>query len=162
MFAALSVYVRLSSTSSRIIHFLSTGMIWVYTCIFCCFHEFLCCGVRWEIGNFPVINERFCTQICTNFYAPAFRRWRHYVFELSFNPSARSPKYPLFTCRWVRWSVRPTVTVLWHVCPSVRPSARKDFCAFAGKRLEGMAWYFAERIRLRSWSVDFFWFWLYF
>ena len=51
----------------------------------------------------------------------------------------------------------------WPFCGmSVRPSARKDFCAFAGKRLEGMAWYFAERIRLRSRSVDFFWFWLYF
>ena len=36
--------------------------------------------------------------------------------------SVRSLKYPLLTCTWVRWSTRPTVTVLRHVRPSVRPS----------------------------------------
>ena len=50
-------------------------------------------------------------------------------------PSVRSLKYPLSTCTWVRWSIRPTVTVLQHVRPSVR--------AFAGERMEGMAWNFA-------------------
>ena len=61
-----------------------------------------------------------------NFYASAFRRRRHYVFGLSVRPSGcpsvRSLKYPLLTCTWVRWSTRPTVTVLRHVRPSVRPS----------------------------------------
>ena len=64
------------------------------------------------------------------FYASAFRRRRHYVFglsvrpsvRLSVRPSVRSLKYPLLTCTWVRWSTRPTVTVLRHVRPSVRPS----------------------------------------
>ena len=36
-------------------------------------------------------------------------------------PSVRSLKYPLFTCIWVCCSTRPTVTVLRHVRPSVRP-----------------------------------------
>ena len=51
-------------------------------------------------------------------------------------PSVRSLKYPLLTCTWVRWSTRPTVTVLRHV----RPSVRRGFRAFAGERIEGMAW----------------------
>ena len=37
-------------------------------------------------------------------------------------PSVRPsvcPKYPLSTCTWVRWSIRPTMTVLWHVRLSV-------------------------------------------
>ena len=87
---------------------------------------------------------------CTSalyFYASAYRRRRHYVFGLSVRPSVRSPKYPLSTCTWVRWSIRPTVTVLWHVRPSVRPSVRpfvrRGFWAFAGERMEGMAWNFA-------------------
>ena len=37
-------------------------------------------------------------------------------------PSVRSLKYPLLTYTWVHWSTRPTVTVLWHVRLSVRPS----------------------------------------
>ena len=43
----------------------------------------------------------------------------------SVRPSVRSLKYPLLTCTWVRWSTRPTVTVLRptvSVRPSVRPS----------------------------------------
>ena len=39
-------------------------------------------------------------------------------------PSIRSLQYPLLTCTWVRWSTRPTVTVLRHVRPSVRLSVR--------------------------------------
>ena len=64
----------------------------------------------------------------TFYYASAFRRRRHYVFGLSVRPSVRpsvrSLKYPLLTCTWVRWSTRPTVTVLRHVRLSVRPSVR--------------------------------------
>ena len=44
------------------------------------------------------------------------------VCRPSVRPSVRSLKYPLLTCTWVRWSTRPTVTVLRHVRPSVRPS----------------------------------------
>ena len=80
------------------------------------------------------------------FYASAFRRRRHYVFGLSVRPSGcpsvKSLKYPLLTCTWVRWSTRPTVTVLRHVRPSVCPSVRRGFRAFAGERMEGMAWNF--------------------
>ena len=60
-------------------------------------------------------------QFSDHFYASAFRRRRHYVFGLSVRPSVRSLKYPLLTCTWVRRSTRPTVTVLRHVRPSVRP-----------------------------------------
>ena len=56
----------------------------------------------------------------------------------SVRPSVRSLKYPLLTCTWVRWSTRPTVTILWHV----RLSVRRGFRAFAGERMEGMAWNF--------------------
>ena len=42
----------------------------------------------------------------------------------SLRPSVRSLKYPLLTSTWVRWSTRPTVTVLRHVRPSVLPSVR--------------------------------------
>ena len=38
--------------------------------------------------------------------------------------SVRSLKYPLSTCTWVRWSIRPTVKVLRHVRPSICPSVR--------------------------------------
>ena len=44
----------------------------------------------------------------------------------SVRPSVRSLKYPLLTCTWVRWSTRPTVTVLRHVRPSVCPSVHPD------------------------------------
>ena len=71
-----------------------------------------------------------------HYYASAFRRRRHYVFGLSVRPSVRpsvrSLKYPLLTCTWVRWSTRPTLTVLRHVRPSVRlsvrPSVRPSVC----------------------------------
>ena len=65
--------------------------------------------------------RRVKTQDPSNIYASAFRRRRHYVFGLSVRPSVRSLKYPLLTCKWVRWSTQPTVTV-FTACPSVRPS----------------------------------------
>ena len=57
--------------------------------------------------------------ILVGYYASASRHRRHYVFGLSVPSSVRSLKYPLLTCTWVRWSTRPTVTVLRHVRPSV-------------------------------------------
>ena len=101
--------------------------------------------------------RRFLPSICiiiwiyfVYFYASAFRRRGHFVFGLSVRPSVRSLKYPLLTCIWVHWSTRPTVTVLRHVCPSVRlsvcpsirPSVRRGFRAFAGECMEGLAWNF--------------------
>ena len=71
------------------------------------------------------------------FYASAFRRRRHYVFGLSVRPSVRSLKYPLLTCTWVRWSTRPTVTVLRHVRPSVRPSVRPERFPGICRRMHG-------------------------
>ena len=62
------------------------------------------------------------------FLSLAFRRRRHYVFGLSVRLSVRSLKYPLFTCTWVRWSNRPTVTVLRHVRPSVHPERFPGIC----------------------------------
>ena len=58
-------------------------------------------------------------------------------------PSVRSLKYPLLTCTWVRLSTPPTVTVLRHVRPCVHPSVQRSFRAFAGERMEEMAWNFA-------------------
>ena len=86
------------------------------------------------------------------FYVSTFRRRRHYVFELPIRPYVRSPKYmyPLYTCTWVRWSIRPTVTVLRHF----RPSVRRCFRAFAGKHMEGMAWNFAYWCILITLSPD--------
>ena len=83
-------------------------------------------------------------------YASAFRRRRHYVFGLSVRPSVRSLKYPLSTCTWVRWSTRPTVTVLRHV----RPSVRRGFRAFAGELMEGMAWNFTCWCILTTFRTD--------
>ena len=67
---------------------------------------------------------RYLSLTFSDLYASAFRLRRHYVFGLSVRPSVRSLKYPLLTCTWVRWSTRPTVTVLRHVRPSVRLSVR--------------------------------------
>ena len=44
-----------------------------------------------------------------------------WVVRPSTRPSVRSPKYPLSACAWVRWLIRPIVTVLRPVRPSVRP-----------------------------------------
>ena len=57
----------------------------------------------------------------------------------SVRPSVRSLKYPFLICTWVRWSTRPTVTVLLEtgvkspsvrpsVCPSVRPERFPGIC----------------------------------
>ena len=115
---------------------------------------------QWSINTWHFVNTKWLLHISlylfsvNTFYASAFRRRRHYVFGLSVRPSVRSLKYPLLTCTWVRWSTRPTVTVLRHVrpsvrpsvCPSVRlsvrPSVRRGFRAFAWERMEGMAWNF--------------------
>ena len=44
-------------------------------------------------------------------------------------PSVRSLKYPLLTCKWVRWSTRPIVTVIRpSICPSVRPERFPGIC----------------------------------
>ena len=46
----------------------------------------------------------------------------------SVRPSVRSLKYPLLACIWVRWSTGPTVTILRHVRPSVRPERFPGIC----------------------------------
>ena len=59
-----------------------------------------------------------------NLNASAFRRRRHYVFGLSVRPSeAWNTLFPP-----VHGSTRPTVTVLWHVRPSVRPERFPGIC----------------------------------
>ena len=90
-----------------------------------------------------------CPSVCPPFefsrlyYASAFGRLRLYVFGLSVRPSVRSMKYPHLTCTWVRWSTQPTVTVLRHVRPSVRPSVRRHtfFTMFP-------SWYHHEIFRI--------------
>ena len=59
----------------------------------------------------------------------------------SVRPSVRSLKYPLLTCTWVRWSTRPTVTVLRHVRPSVRPSVCPSVrLSVRPERFPGICW----------------------
>ena len=57
--------------------------------------------------------------------------------RLSVRPSVRSLKYPLLTCTWVRWSTRPTVTVLRHVRPSVCPPVRPERFPGICRRMHG-------------------------
>ena len=88
----------------------------------------------------------------------------------SVRPSVRSLKYPLLTCTWVRWSTRPTVTVLRHVRPSVCPSVRlsvRPSGEVSGHLPENawrdwpeilyadVSWPSSELISLWLWSVDF-------
>ena len=109
-----------------------------------------------------LVRDPVVPKIYGYFYASAFRRRRHYVFGSSVRPSVRSLKYPLLTCTWVRWSTRPTVTVLWHVRPSVRlsvrpsvrPSVRRGFRAFAGECMEGLAWNFTCWCILTTFRTD--------
>ena len=87
------------------------------------------------------------------FYASAFRHRRHYVFGLSVRPSVRSLRYPLLTCTWVRWSTRPTVTVLQHVRPSVRPEKFPGICQRTHCR-NGLKFYMLMHLdRLPNWLV---------
>ena len=61
-----------------------------------------------------------------SFYAPAFRRRRHYVFALSVRPSVRpKPEITSFHL-YMGPLVHPTVTVLRHVRPSVCLSVRPE------------------------------------
>ena len=85
----------------------------------------------------------------------------------SVRPSVRSLKYPLLTCTWVRWSTRPTVTVLRHVRPSVPLSVRLSG-EVSGHLPENawrdwpeilhadVSWPSSELISLWPWSVDFY------
>ena len=76
--------------------------------------------------------------------------------------SVRSLKYPLLTCTWVRWSTQPTVTILRHVRPSVRPSREVSGHLPENAWREwpeilhaDVSWPFSELISLWPWFVDF-------
>ena len=80
----------------------------------------------------------------------------------SIRPSVRSLKYPLLTCTWVRWSTRPTVTVLPHVRPSVRLSGEvsghlpeNTWREWPGILHADVSWPSSELIILWPWSVEF-------
>ena len=111
--------------------------------------------VFWNLlhGN----TESYRCHILLNFYASAFRRRRHYVFGLSVRPSvrpsARSLKYPLLTCTWVRWSTRPTVTVLQHVRPSVRPERFPGICRRMHGRISLKFYMLMYLDHLQNWLV---------
>ena len=105
--------------------------------------------------------------IVLNCYASAFRRRRHYVFGLSVRTSVRpsvrgKPEITSFHL-YMGPLVHPTNHDRFAACPSVRPSVRRGFRAFAEKRMEGMVWNFAcwcilgtyRTDRLWSWSVHF-------
>ena len=58
-------------------------------------------------------------------------------------PSVRpKPEIPSFHL-YMDPLVHPTNRDRFTTCPSVRPSVRRGFRAFAGERMEGMAWNFA-------------------
>ena len=71
-------------------------------------------------------------------YASAFRRQRHYVFGLSLRPKPEIPSFDLY----MGPLVHPTNGNRFMACPSVRPSVRRGFRAFAGECMEGLAWNF--------------------
>ena len=107
--------------------------------------ETMClCRIRWDTYSawakskcIPMISFEFYSCLITTLYPPNYihKCKRCFVmpphlgagsidFGLSVRPSVRSPKYPLSTCTRVRWSIQPTMTVLRHVRPSVRPSGK--------------------------------------
>ena len=62
------------------------------------------------------------------FYASAFRRRRHYVFELSVRPSVRpKPEVPSFHL-YMSPLVHPTNRDRFAACPSVRPERFTGIC----------------------------------
>ena len=68
-------------------------------------------------------------------------------------PSVRSLKYPLLTCTWVRWSTRPTATVLRPVRPSVRPERFPGICRRT-HRGNGLKFHMLMYLdHLQNWSV---------
>ena len=76
------------------------------------------------------------------FYASDFRRRRHYVFGLSLRPSVRTSKGRHTIFPPVHGSVGPSDQPRPFCGMSVRPSVRSGFRAFAGERVEGVAWIF--------------------
>ena len=94
----------------------------------------------------------------SNFYASAFRRRRHYVFGLSVRPSVRpKPEIPSFDL-YMGPLVHPTNRNHFTACPSVRPSVcpsvRRGFRAFAGECMEGLAWNFTCWCILTTFRTD--------
>ena len=76
----------------------------------------------------------------------------------SVHQSVRSLKYPLLTCTWIRWSTRPTETVLQHVRPSGEVSGHLPENAWR-KWPEilhaDVSWPSSELSSLWPWSIDF-------
>ena len=97
------------------------------------------------------------------FYASAFRCRRHYVFGLSVRPSVRSLKYPLLTCTWVRWSIRPNVTVFVRPFGEVFGHLPENVWRKSPEILHAdVSWPSSELFSLWLRSVDFCQFWRYF
>ena len=85
---------------------------------------------RWQTGTVrPRYTQAFMTDISLLFMPPPLGA-RRIMFSgwPSVRPSVRGLKYPPLTCSWVRWSTRPTVTVLRHARPSVRPERFPGIC----------------------------------
>ena len=74
-----------------------------------------------------------------NFYASAFRCRRHYVFGLSVRPKPEIPFFDMYMGPLVHPTNRDRFTACPSVRPSICPSVRRGFRAFAGERMEGMA-----------------------
>ena len=107
----------------------------------------ICCLHHTDPRSVAFANIYLFTQVhlvfdLSYFYASAFRRRWHYVFGLSVRPSVRpKPEIPSFDL-YMGPLVHPTNRNRFTACPSVRPSVRRGFRAFAGERMEEMAWEF--------------------
>ena len=87
-----------------------------------------CTWVRWSIRPTVTVLRHICPSVRPERFPGNAEALCFRVVRLSVRPSVQSPKYPLSTCTWVRWSIRPTVTVLRHICPSVRPERFPGIC----------------------------------
>ena len=97
--------------------------------------------------DFLSLKQSEQTEVHSFAMPPPFRRRRHYVFGLSVLPSVRpKPKIPSFDL-YMGPLVHPTNRNRFTACPSIRlsvrpsvcPSVRRGFRAFAGECMEGLA-----------------------
>ena len=115
------------------------------------------CDVTMTDCSRVVAMDAFLAQWCWGqwfYYVSAFRRRRHYVFGLSVRPSVRpKPEIPSFDL-YMGPLVHPINRNRFTACPSVHPSVRRGFQAFARECMEGLAWNFTCWCMLTIFRTD--------